>query len=97
MGSHIPGEVFHTPFLYYGLEFPSLNTLQNGNKKLTSRYFRRLEAHKSCVNALKFSSGEGRFLASGGDGTFLVVITSYSTHLCLLYNDILLFCINLPT
>ncbi|KAF9533088.1 WD40-repeat-containing domain protein, partial [Crepidotus variabilis] len=30
-------------------------------------YSRRLSAHKSCVNALKFSCGEGRFLASGGD------------------------------
>lgn len=29
---------------------------------------RKLEAHKSCVNALAFSSGDGRFLASGGDG-----------------------------
>ncbi|KAF8903180.1 WD40-repeat-containing domain protein [Gymnopilus junonius] len=30
-------------------------------------YSRRLEAHRSCVNALAFSSGDGRFLASGGD------------------------------
>ncbi|KAF8158181.1 WD40-repeat-containing domain protein [Crassisporium funariophilum] len=28
---------------------------------------RKLEAHTSCVNALAFSSGDGRFLASGGD------------------------------
>lgn len=31
---------------------------------------RKLEAHRSCVNALAFSSGGGRFLASGGDGAF---------------------------
>ncbi|KAI0043947.1 WD40 repeat-like protein [Auriscalpium vulgare] len=30
-------------------------------------YFRRLTAHTSCVNALAFSSGEGRWLASAGD------------------------------
>ncbi|KAF8798922.1 WD40 repeat-like protein [Phlegmacium glaucopus] len=30
-------------------------------------YSRKLQAHNSCVNALTFSSGEGRFLASGGD------------------------------
>ncbi|PPR07786.1 hypothetical protein CVT26_014971 [Gymnopilus dilepis] len=30
-------------------------------------YSRKLEAHRSCVNALAFSSGDGRFLASGGD------------------------------
>ena len=30
---------------------------------------RKLQAHNSCVNTLAFSSGEGRFLASGGDGT----------------------------
>ncbi|KIK01883.1 hypothetical protein K443DRAFT_6548 [Laccaria amethystina LaAM-08-1] len=30
-------------------------------------YSRRLSAHNYCVNALAFSSGEGRFLASGGD------------------------------
>jgi len=30
--------------------------------------YRTLEAHRSCVNALAFSSKEGRFLASGGDG-----------------------------
>ncbi|KAF9483512.1 WD40 repeat-like protein [Pholiota conissans] len=30
-------------------------------------YSRKLEAHKSCINALTFSSGDGRFLASGGD------------------------------
>ncbi|KAF8967182.1 WD40 repeat-like protein [Flammula alnicola] len=28
---------------------------------------RKLEGHRSCVNALAFSSGDGRFLASGGD------------------------------
>ncbi|KAJ3506610.1 hypothetical protein NLJ89_g6776 [Agrocybe chaxingu] len=27
----------------------------------------KLEAHKSCVNSLAFSSGDGRFLATGGD------------------------------
>ncbi|TFK24981.1 WD40 repeat-like protein [Coprinopsis marcescibilis] len=30
-------------------------------------YSRRLHSHTSCVNALAFSSGDGRFLASGGD------------------------------
>ncbi|KAG6915901.1 hypothetical protein DXG01_009368 [Tephrocybe rancida] len=30
-------------------------------------YSRKLFAHTSCVNALAFSSGDGRFLASGGD------------------------------
>ncbi|TFK40763.1 WD40 repeat-like protein [Crucibulum laeve] len=30
-------------------------------------YSRRLSAHTSCVNALTFSSGNSRFLASGGD------------------------------
>ncbi|KAF5340637.1 hypothetical protein D9611_007483 [Ephemerocybe angulata] len=30
-------------------------------------YSRRLQSHTSCVNALAFSSGDGRFLASGGD------------------------------
>ncbi|KJA21206.1 hypothetical protein HYPSUDRAFT_141104 [Hypholoma sublateritium FD-334 SS-4] len=31
---------------------------------------RKLQAHKSCVNALTFSSGAGRYLASGGDGAY---------------------------
>lgn len=43
---------------------------------------RRLEGHKSCVNALKFSSGEGRFLASAGDGACSRVLLWL---LCLLY------------
>ncbi|KZT55473.1 WD40 repeat-like protein [Calocera cornea HHB12733] len=30
-------------------------------------YSTKLRAHKSCVNALAFSKGEGRWLASGGD------------------------------
>jgi len=30
-------------------------------------YSRKLSAHNSCVNALAFSSGDGRFMASGGD------------------------------
>lgn len=45
---------------------------------LTSRDFffgfcpsRSLRGHSSCVNALAFSNGDGRFLASGGDGTQL--------------------------
>lgn len=32
------------------------------------RSCRFLLGHSSCVNALAFSNGEGRFLASGGDG-----------------------------
>ncbi|KZO97086.1 WD40 repeat-like protein [Calocera viscosa TUFC12733] len=31
------------------------------------RYSSKLRAHKSCINALAFSKGEGRWLASGGD------------------------------
>lgn len=30
--------------------------------------FRKLQGHRSCVNALAFSSGDGQWLASGGDG-----------------------------
>lgn len=33
------------------------------------RLSRPLLGHTSCVNALGFSNGDGRFLASGGDGT----------------------------
>ena len=40
---------------------PTLGRLSNSTS-------RKLKAHSSCVNALTFSSGEGRFLASGGDG-----------------------------
>lgn len=31
-------------------------------------YSRKLDGHKSCVNALTFSNGDGRWLASAGDG-----------------------------
>ena len=34
-----------------------------------SPVYRSLPGHTSCVNALAFSNGDGRFLASGGDGT----------------------------
>lgn len=37
---------------------------------------RKLFGHSSCVNALAFSSGDGRFLASGGDGKSLGLCTS---------------------
>ncbi|KAH9980092.1 WD40-repeat-containing domain protein [Lactifluus volemus] len=33
-------------------------------------YSRKLTGHSSCVNALAFSSGEGRWLASAGDGEY---------------------------
>jgi WD repeat-containing protein 22 len=33
---------------------------------------RKLIGHSSCVNALAFSSGEGRWLASAGDGKSLL-------------------------
>jgi WD repeat-containing protein 22 len=34
---------------------------------------RKLIGHTSCVNALAFSSGEGRWLASAGDGESLLL------------------------
>ena len=32
---------------------------------------RKLAGHRSCVNAITFSRGDGRWLASGGDGMWI--------------------------
>ncbi|TDL22196.1 WD40 repeat-like protein [Rickenella mellea] len=40
-------------------------------------YSRRLEGHKSCVNALDFSSGNGRWLASAGDDLLVLLWDFY--------------------
>jgi hypothetical protein len=39
----------------------------------TSRCARKLSAHVSCVNTMTFSRGDGRWLASGGDGARIVI------------------------
>lgn len=43
--------------------------------------FRYLTGHTSCVNALAFSNGDGRFLASGGDGAELSSTAQKSSEL----------------
>lgn len=42
---------------------------------------RRLNSHTSCVNALTFSSGDGRFLASGGDGKLATSFPAAGSHI----------------
>lgn len=42
---------------------------------------RRLNSHTSCVNALTFSSGDGRFLASGGDGKLATRSPAAGSHI----------------
>lgn len=47
---------------------------------------RKLSMHVSCVNSLTLSSGDGRFLASGGDGELrdpLYSIYAVSQQLCI--------------
>ncbi|RDB14747.1 DDB1- and CUL4-associated factor 5 [Hypsizygus marmoreus] len=52
---------------------PGLNRSGGRQDRLSSiiakgyPYSRHLVGHESCINALTFSSGDGRFLASGGD------------------------------
>lgn len=46
---------------------------------LTARLnIRKLRSHDSCVNAVAFSSNDGRWLATGGDGLCTPVLPKLS-------------------